>query len=365
MKVGILTFPNSTSYGAVLQMYALYHTVQQMGHDAEVINYQSAFMKAKKHVKKSESDSSFPKTAKQLVQSLLHCRLRGGFRQFEKRMMKRYPSKSFAETAKLVEYGKRYDAVICGSDQVWNPDITGTDLSYFLGFCGKDTKRISYAPSFGIETFSDAFSEAIRPELEQFSAVSVREAPGQALVQRLLGREVPVVVDPTLLMTRDEWTLHERAHPAAKGDYILYYTIRSSTKLFRRCMELSAKTGMKVVVVGGNLIKKLRNRDPQIEYAVDISPDEWLYLMHHARYVVTNSFHGTAFSINYRKEFYVEFSSLTNSRLAQIIGMLGLEARVVRDDVELCSAPVDYTVTEAQLPEMREASAQFLRDALH
>lgn len=364
MKVGIFTFPNSTSYGAVLQMYALRHTVERMGHDAEVINYQNAFMKAEKHTEKVVKDPSVKGRAKQFARSLLHYPMKRAFAQFEKRTMKRYPSKAISEKAELVEVGKRYDAVICGSDQVWNPDITGFDLSYFLDFCGEQTKRISYAPSFGIDTFSDAFSEAIRPELAQFTAISLREAPGQALVQKLLGREAPLVVDPTLLMTHGEWAALERAHPAAKGDYILYYTIRRSDTLFRRCRELSAKTGMKVVVVGGNFLKTLRNRDPMIEYAVDISPEEWLYLVHHARYVVTNSFHGTAFSINYRKDFYVEFSSRTNSRLAQIVGMLGLDARVVRDEVELGGESVDYTLTEAKLPEMRDASMRFLKDAL-
>lgn len=361
LKVGIFTFPNSISYGATLQMYALYHTVSKLGHVPEIINYHNAYMKAERHM--MAGHASWKDKARKMARGLLHHRLYSAFRRFEKRNLLCYPEKPFADAGKLPEIGKRYGAVICGSDQVWNPDITDTDLSFFLNFCGEGTRRISYAPSFGIDTFSPEFCEAIQDELAQFYALSVRETPGQALVQSLLGKEVPIVADPTLLMDAAEWEKMERKHPAACGDYILYYTVRRSTSLMRRCQELAEKTGMKIVVVGGNPLKKLKQRDQGIEYAVDISPEEWLYLLHHARYVVTNSFHGTAFSINFRKDFYVEFSSLTNSRLTYIVKTLGLTSQVVGKEA-ISGAAADYTVADKVLPAMRNASLDYLTEAL-
>ena len=356
MKVGILTFPNSTSYGAVLQMYALYHTVEALGHAPEVINYHNAYMKAERHVSKQ----SWVRT---MAQHLLHYRQYRKFHSFEKRHMVRYPSTAFSDPAKLPELAKRYCAIICGSDQVWNPDITGADLSYFLNFCDKQTNRVAYAPSFGLSDFSSDFSNAIREDLKKFHALSVRETPGQKVVEELTERDVPLVCDPTFLVNAEEWHALEREHPAAKEPYILYYTIRSSASLWKQCRAFAGKTGLKIVVVGGNPLKKWKNRDSRVTYAVDIGPEEWLYLVHHARYVVTNSFHGTAFSVNYRKDFYVEFSSLTKSRLTQITQALGLCAQVTGEK-PLNGEPVDYSTADRVLPLMREASMDYLSNAL-
>ena len=132
----------------------------------------------------------------------------------------------------------------------------------------------------------------------------------------------------------------------------------------RFCRELSQKTGMKIIVVGGNPVTAWKNRDQMIEYAVDISPQQWLYFMHHAAYVVTNSFHGTAFSVNFRKNFYVEFSSLTNSRLEHIVRMLHLEDRVVNGSSVAAPSAVDYGTVDAILPSLEARSLQYLECAL-
>jgi hypothetical protein len=258
----------------------------------------------------------------------------------------------------------RYDKLIVGSDQVWNPDITDTDLSYFLDFCGAETKRISYAPSFGIESFPEEFCNTVVKELEQFSAISVREENGQKMIRQYLEREVPLVLDPTMLIGRTEWSELEKPYPIENEQYILYYTIRKSDELFRFCREFAEKKGMKVVVVGGNMLKKLRNSDKNIIYANDISPEQWLYLMHHAGFVITNSFHGTAFSINYHKEFYVELSSYTNSRLRQIMKTTGLEERIFKTDISPESECIDYEEVDNKLSVLCSNSMKFLENAL-
>ena len=356
MKIGILTFPNSISYGAVLQMCALHHAVETLGHRPEVINYQNPYMKEQKHIGRKSY-------LKHHVGVLLHHRLYHNFRRFEKKQMVRYPSAMITDAAKLAELNARYDAVICGSDQVWNPNITGNDLSYFLDFCDESTNRVAYAPSFGLSEFSDEFANAIHGDLEKFHALSVREAPGQALVSKLTGKHVSLVCDPTFLLSADDWTAMEKAYPAANGEYIVYYTIRSSASLWNRCKAFAKEKGLKIVVVGGNLLQQWKEKDEQIQYAVDISPEQWLYLIHHARYVFTNSFHGTAFSINYRKDFYVEFSSLTNSRLEEITQKLGVTGQIV-GDAPLTGDAVDYRVADQVLAQMRNESLEYLANAL-
>lgn len=362
MKVGIMTFPNSESHGAELQMFALYQVCRELGYDTEIINYHNQWMKHEKHLTYSQKGSKAA-WGKKVIRDLLHQRMKAEFKVFENQMQK-YPSLPTSDKKKLRELGERYGAVICGSDQVWNPDITNYDLSYFLDFCGSDTSRISYAPSFGVETISEEYGAQIRGELEKFDSISVRENTGRRIIMQLTGANAQLVLDPTFLINADQWFLYEKAQPQAKEAYILYYTIRGSKTLWNHCQELSKKTNMKILRIGSNAISKHLKKTDDVEYVCDVGPAEWLYLIHNASYVVTNSFHGTAFSINYRKNFYVEFSSLTNSRLAHIVSLLGLEDRVLKEDSPIIPSATDYSQTEMVLPKLKEESAAFLKHSL-
>ena len=297
------------------------------------------------------------------ARKILHHQLYRKFRLFEKEYMRMFPKKLVSNPLELAGQSKRYGAVICGSDQIWNPDITGGDLSYFLNFCDDETKRVAYAPSFGISEFSDEFANAIRGDLEKFHALSAREAPGQTLIFSLLGKDVPLVCDPTLLMDANEWEQLESPHPAAEGEYVLYYVVKSSSTLWKQCQTFAKEKGLKIVVVGGNPMKRWKHKNEDIQYAVDIGPQEWLHLLHHARYVFTNSFHGTAFSINYHKDFFVELPPLISSRLTQITQTLGLSGRILGEGNPDGSA-VDYSFADQVLPQIRSTSMDYLTDAL-
>lgn len=363
MNVGILTFPNSISYGASLQMIALQETVRGFGHEVEVINYHNPYMKAEKHLKKSKHNPLKFEIQKR-VRPLLHRRLYRDFAQFEKRFAHAYPVKSFTDKRKLVEIGKRYDAVICGSDQVWCPMITGGDVSYFLDFCTDKTKRVAYAPSFGAESFSEEFYRQIAPELNRFTSLSARELPGKKIVEELTGRDTTLVVDPTFLVEQSHWEQMEKPHPAADQEYVLYFVVAQSEKLFRQCAEFAKQHNLKMVAIGGNAIQARRNTDPMLEYVFDIGPEQWLYLVHHARYVFTNSFHGTAFSVIYQKDFYLQYPAHTGSRLRQVVETLGLEDRVIREGVPLTEEATPYAQAQPIFEQMRANSLTYLENAL-
>lgn len=363
MKVGIFTFPNSASYGATLQMYALCHVVEGLGHEVEVINYHNAFMKAELHCN-STAGSKIKRSVKRVIKKVLHRKLYRRFKAFEKRVVELYPKKSFSDASLLPEIGLKYDAVICGSDQVWNPNITGGDLSYFLDFCKGKTKRISYAPSFGVEALSDEMKNNISKELKLFSALSVREAQGQALVADMLNRDVPVVVDPTMLLEKSDWEKMEIPYLEVKGDFVVYFTVKSSGRLFNKCRDFAKKNGLTMVVVGGNALKKMKNKDSTVHYAVDISPAQWLWLIHNAKYVATNSFHGTAFSIIYEKDFYLELPACANSRLLNVVQIMALEERILSPESEMIPIKTDYTITGHNMYMLREKSMSYLKDVL-
>lgn len=360
MKVGILTFCNTTSYGAALQMYALYRSVEKFGHDAELLHYQNRWMKEERHTVAMQNKPYAVMRLKKTVSAFRHRHLWRAFRGFEASMVC-MPERVTSDKNALRALSDRYDAVICGSDQVWNPDITGADLSYFLNFCGARTKRISYAPSFGVEALPKDFAEAAAKELARFSSLSVREEAGQALIRDMIGKDAELVLDPTLLLTAEEWEALETAHPMAQGEYILYYPVRSAGCLWSYCEAFAERKGLKILRIGRSVKSKDTDR---VKYLFDVSPQELLFLLHHAKYVVTNSFHGTAFAINYRKNFFVELSSATNSRLSQIVRTFGLEEQVVREAGAVLRDTTDYKKTEELLPALRDHSLRFLREAL-
>lgn len=363
MRVGILTFPNSRSYGAALQMYGLYQTCQNLGYDAEIMNYFNHWMKQERHTTNGKELSRSVLWVKRNMSNLLHIRMKRHFKQFENEMVK-YPKSATTDIAQLPVLAKRYGAVICGSDQVWNPDITNKDLSYFLNFCGPETVRISFAPSFGVESLPESYANTVRSELEAFDHLSVREETGKNLIREISGLDAKLVIDPTLLLNADQWQKYEKRQSQAKGEYILYYTIRSSRTLWKHCLDLARKTNMKILRIGSNMISSQFKKTYGVEYVCDAGPAEWLYLVRNASYVVTNSFHGTAFSVNFRKNFYVEFSSFTNSRLSNIVNLLGLEERVLWEGMEISPSSTDYSKTESVLPQLVEESTAFLIEAL-
>lgn len=362
MKVGILSFPHSYSHGATLQLYALYKVVEKLGYDTEVVNYNNIYLK-KRLFEEDSTKLKLKREAKRLLSGMIHIRRENGFRSFEKGM-KHYPSVSISCPVQLKEISEHYDKIVCGSDQVWNPNITGYDLSYFLNFCMEDDKRVAYAPSFGVEQLTPEYAGKVAVELKKFHSLSVREQQGHTLIKQISGLNSEIVLDPTLLRTAEEWYVEETEVPEAKEEYIFYYTIHESISLRQFCNELSEKTGCRILAYGSNRLKKMIGKDP--ECMCDILPREWLYLIHHAKYIVTNSFHGTAFSINMRKNFYVEFSSKTNSRLENIVNTFCLQNRVIGGEtMDGFMQNADYTATDKILLQEYEKSIDYLRRALY
>ena len=364
MKIGILSFPNMTSYGCTLQMYALYRAVEQAGAEAEIINYRNEFMKARRHTSAGRSANPVKAALRGTATRMLHLRQILAFRSFERKML-RYPAKTISQNLELKSAAGRYDGVICGSDQVWNPLITGGDLSFFLDFCGPETRRIAYAPSFGISDFSEDFSESICPELDRFHALSVREDVGSRYVEGLVNRKVETVLDPTFLLSREDWTVLEKPHTLAGEKYVFCFPVRKSGDLIQFGLQLAEKRNATLVVAEGNLLTQIRNKEQRLKYALDLSPEEWLYLIHHADCVVTNSFHGAAFSIHYQKDFYLECSSQkANSRLEQLVELCGLESHVIREDCASWASHINYADVEARLAPARALSLAYLEQAI-
>ena len=357
-RVGILTFTDSTSFGAVLQMHALYKAVESCGSRPEIIHYQNRYMRTLQHTS-SAYGSPVRSVIRRLARYVIHRKSVRGFRRFEMRL-EHYPHFAFRRKERLLSLAGRYAAVICGSDQVWNPEITGCDLSFFLDFCGSGTARVSYAPSFGSTDLPEDFVKAAAKELGRFKALSVREAKGREKVAAMTGCCPANVLDPVFLMPRSYWSSLGKPS-GTEGPYILYYAVRQSEEMRAFCERLAERKRLPVLVVGGNLFSG-RRAGGRVRFCPDLDPVRWLYLVEHAEYIVTNSFHGLAFSIIFRRNFFLGLSSLTNDRLTDLISELKLGEQIIGPKTHLNET--DYTAAEGILPGLAERSMAYLRQAL-
>lgn len=353
MKVGILTFPHSPSLGAMLQMGALYHVVEEMGHDVVIINYVSD------RVNHQKPRATTPKSI--LIEILSKCFLKSGepsFQEFEHKL-KMCPEQVISSTEEMTKVGQRLDRIIVGSDQVWNPDVTGHDLNFYLEFCLESKKKASYAASFGYIQADPECEERISELLKDFSFLSVREKDGQDIVKSLSGREAELVLDPTLLVSAD-YLKSEMEVCQRKKKYVLFFCIKPSIGLLEKAEQYANKYGYELVTVGGRIKERF---DPRKHPEYGVGPKEFLGLINGAECVFTNSFHGMAISVALHRDFFVEFSSDTNSRLINLTELLGLENRILKENMPL-EEKIDYTHVDKILQRERKKSMQYLEKVL-
>ena len=363
MKTGLVTFFHIHHYGAHLQACATAKKVKDLGSECEIVNYyvnqdNALFRKGKS-----------PRALAANAHTALHkAALQRRYDRFEAFAAEHLPigEKFYPDRAAL--YGERpeYDVILSGSDQIWNPTIFPDkhfDPVYFGTFSA--ARRIAYAPSFAVKELPAGMETELEGYLKEYSHISTREKQGAKIVRAVTGREVPTVLDPTLLLTREEWSAIAQK-PALAGGYILAYCINKPGALAPYIERLAAETGLPVVQLCG-----IRGKvHPKARQVMDAGPAEFLGWFENASYVCTNSFHGTVFSTVFQKPFFTtvapqEMGDPTVSRTGNILAALGLTCRIIgrADTAELLSS-IDYAAMEERLTALRERSVRYLRCAL-
>ncbi|RGF78459.1 polysaccharide pyruvyl transferase family protein [Ruminococcus sp. OF03-6AA] len=193
----------------------------------------------------------------------------------------------------------RYDKFITGSDQVFNFACTDFDKTYFLQFVKNCDNKLSYAASFGMKEIPDSYVNDYKSLLSTFSELSIRENAGQQIVKKLTGKDSELSVDPVFLLTAEEW--EKLAKKPKLKNYILIYKLNTSNLIFDFARKLSKLTGRKIVALNFDVVDQMKT--PDIKGVYSASVEEFLGYVKYADYVVTNSFHGTAFSVIFIKIF--------------------------------------------------------------
>lgn len=350
IRIGIITFVNTVNFGASLQALALQEVIESFGMRAEIIQYVNQDIE---NAEKNKGNLSLKGLLKKFVMG------RGLQEKTEK--FKVYEDTYIHTGASLTpqtaaDVNQMYDFFVTGSDQVWNTKLTHTDWTYFLDFVQDDAKKVSYAPSFGNVPFPEESYTQAAEYLDQIHALSVREASGAELICKLTRKNAEVVLDPTLLLNRKEWEQHCGFVPPLKN-YILVYFPHDKKKTFAFVDKLKEKTGLPVVYLS---ISPRKQRGVKTIY--DASPDEFLGWMLNADYVVTGSFHGTAFSLNLEKQFFYEPSG-KGSRIDNLVRLTGTEDRSI-DNAQVMEKVIEYGPVRDKLSAERQKSRNWLKNAL-
>ena len=371
MKTGLLTFHAAHHYGAQLQAYALMKAVEACGSACEIIDYvRPDTTEAKRLFRPGLTPHSLLANAHTLLHHGALRRRSERFEHFVRDDMARSP-KSYDAYAALAADAPAYDAYVCGSDQIWNPLIykeKAFDPAFFAGFA-KTGRKIAYAPSFGIAEMPEAYHAELKSWLDGFSALSVRERNGEAIIKEVCGRDALTVLDPTLLLGPDQW-MRIAEPPQDAAPYLLCYFISDPAPYAPYVEALSRRLGLPVVSLCG----ARRTVRGTARTVLDAGPREFLGLFARAAHVMTDSFHGTVFSINFSRPF-ASFSlaeggkKKVSSRLDSILGILGLRRRLVTDagttPEALCQWPdVDWASVGGALEAERAKSLGYLCAAL-
>jgi len=366
MKIALITTQNVNNYGAILQAFALQKVLSRYG-DVEVINY------ANRHIGISFDLVRFKPTVhgllgmgKDIFRIVPRYKVIKKFKAFIHKNI--LLTKSFSSEALLRGELGNYDLYVAGSDQIWNPVCISKDsvidLIYFLSFAPKKSRKISYASSIGGYKFSANEKLQVAGLLEGFNAISVREKDTQILLKDFLNKDVEHVLDPTLLLSKKEWL--EAFNVEDKGNkkegYILLYTVPKIPLIHDAVSYFAKKTGLKVVALDQGLTAGAKV-DLHIR---DAGPIEFLELFANAAFVITDSFHGTCFSINFELPFITISQGVHSNRVESLLSLVGLQDRLVKNEKGFkgLGFVMDYEKTQQNLLKARSDSLSFLADAL-
>lgn len=359
MKTGTITFFRK-NYGAVLQAYALQTVLKSLGHTNEIMDYEDNFLSGNALFSKWTDVKEVILNFFTLLRYKSFVKRKKRMLTFQKENMK-VSSKRYLSSRDFEKNVSEYDAFICGSDQIWGAKADNDrNRIYFLGFIEQDQAiKISYGPSFGVSTIPKQHSQIVKPWINDIRNLSVREKTGKEIIEQVTGRQANIVLDPTLLLESKIWDSVAK-QPSIKEPYILVYST-SQRGLFPKLVKhIKKKTRLPVVVLSLYSLNLIPGADHVI---YDAGPKEFIGLFANASCVCTNSFHGTAFSIIYRKPFWSVPHNTTNSRMADLLNRIELSCRQVANQGDFPELPleIDYSGPVSKIKQYKKESIDFLQ----
>lgn len=379
MKIGILTLPLSNNYGSIVQAFALQKVLKQLGHNVLTVDfsYQPTWILylkilitnlIDKYIHRKNIKSILPvlqnKNAKALIEKHTARFILENIETTEK-------LSSTKQINKLKKY--KFDAYVVGSDQVWRPKYSPGISTFFLDFTGSDekTKRIAYAPSFGVSDWeiTPSLTDKCKQLVQRFDAVSVREDSGVKLCKDYLGVDAMHLLDPTFLVDKEEYlTLINNARPPENKNILTLYILDQTPEKLEIIKKIQQHLTLEI-----NSVMPQRKfstfDDKNLDQYVFPPVTKWLSGFRDAQFVATDSFHGTVFSIIFNKPFIsIGNKSRGLARFTSLLKLFGLENRLVFNVEELTSellnSTINYNAINKSILDHKKKSILFLKSAL-
>lgn len=354
-KIGLLTFHSSDNYGALLQTYALQRTIEYLGGECEVLDYHCS---NKEDAYKRLLIGSNYSLKTNLISFINYPIKNKKFKQSEefRKNKLNISKKRYNNFEEILEVNNNYDKFIVGSDQVWNHKNTGFDKVYLLNFVEDDNKKYSYAASFGISKIEKEKEYA--ELLNSFKKISVRENEGKEIVESLVDKEAVVALDPTFLLTAQEWRSFSSGE-IINEKYIFVYSLQMQDELWREVFKLASLYKLKVVVVNMHYKYLLKNGEKIIP-----TVEKFVNYIDNAALVITDSFHGLALSLNLNKKVLLVKNGVANSRLDSLISLLDAQEMLNKVKKDGINANIDWFNINKNIETYRKSSLKYLQDVL-
>lgn len=379
-KIGLSVCYDTKNFGSQLQVLATVKKIEELGYHTEIIRYKkrlspvfilhsiprvfnSYFIRNKiSRMKKNHQIAKHPKIKKNVKIRDLR------FEQFVKRYLSNLSEFYIGWKQLRRKTAHDFDAFLCGSDQLWLPSNLGSHF-YTLEFAPDDKPKIAYATSFGVSQIPWYQKKRTARYLNRFTSLSTREIAGSQIVQKLTKREIAVVCDPTLLFDADGWKKMIPEKILLKQPYIFAYFLGTNEQHRRVAIEWKEKTGLTLVTC------------PFLDHYIEIDKDfgdvqlydmdaaDFVNLIRNAEYILTDSFHGSVFSILHHKKFitFNRFQTGTNSRNSRIdslCALLDLDGRRFAGDILKIDNFIDYAKVDKRIGKLRTDSIAYLEIAL-
>lgn len=361
MKIKTITCHDVYNHGASLQAYALQTYLSSLGYDVEIIDYKPDYLIHYKLwvVANPVYDHIFIKQLYILAKlpgRLVAFRKKHKFDKFTQKYL-RLTSKRYHSNEELRTNPPKADVYIAGSDQIWNTLFqNGRDAAFYLDFAPKGTKRVAYAASFATKDVVEEYKPFVRRMLQGFDSISLRERISLPLLESLGRNDGVAVCDPVFLLSREQW---DKILPTSSIEekYLLVYDTEQSNKIRDIALSIAKERKLKIYNISGSP-KSYVDKDLWAS-----SPIDFVQLIRDAEFIVSNSFHATAFSLIFHREFcVVNRSEAINERMLSLLEQYGLQDRLVTDNLERLSTSINYGKVQPKIEQDIDASKLYLQD---
>ena len=366
IKIATITTHGALNYGAVLQAYALSTYLNGAGYHCEILDYRPNYVKESyRLIKAPHSPSGVLLAGFQALHYQERKTRKQRFEQFQKEYLCTTYEKA-TQREELTALANEFDLLICGSDQIWNPKLHHFDEAYFLSYPEITVKRMAYAASFGQDSLDDDSKKEIARRIARIERFGCREFSAKKIVEELSGRDAEMVLDPVFLLSAETWRSVKKAFDHKDENYILGYFLSNPGHSIKAACSYAHSAGRKLYSIGFSP----RDVGNDAVNCYDLGPQEFLSAVDDAEMVVTNSFHATAFSIIFHKQFFTRISSgadSRNDRMLSLLKQLGLEDRIFTDETaEIIdfTRQIDYEEVEKKLNELIAHSEAFLNSSI-